>query len=45
MIVILGVLGLGAWYVFSSGKDGAYAATSIDANRCYSIFRCNAYGF
>ena len=29
MIVILGVLGLGAWYVFSSGKDGGYAATQV----------------
>merc|ERR1711871_837985 len=29
MIVILGVLGLGTWYVFSSGKDGAYAATQV----------------
>lgn len=29
IIVILGVLGLGAWYVFSSGKDGGYAATQV----------------
>lgn len=29
MIVVLGVLGLGAWYVFSSGKDGGYAATQV----------------
>lgn len=29
MIIILGVLGLAAWYVYSSGKDGAYAATQV----------------
>jgi hypothetical protein len=27
MTVILGILGLGAWYVFSHGKDGGIAAT------------------
>lgn len=29
MIFILGVLGLGTWYIFSSGKDGGYAATQV----------------
>jgi len=29
MIVILGILGLGTWYVFSSGKEGGYAATQV----------------
>lgn len=29
MIVILAILGLGTWYVFSTGKDGGYAATQV----------------